>query len=149
MARIVSVRKWDTWTRGDVDKALYFCRRARVLKKPEQRRKDPLYLSPTQVMYLPPSHWSGQGAHACRWADLKQTVAGRRKKEEEVSGRRFGWKPEQNGVTKISFDRKDIMLLLRVWCFSLWYQHLAPHKTFTVIRSTNLPHYHQMKYIIF
>ena len=61
-----------------------------------------------QVMYLCPSHWSGQGAHSSRLANLKQIVTGRRGKEER--GSQEG-EQEQNGVTKISFDRKDIMLL--------------------------------------
>ena len=51
-AQIVSVGKWDTWTRGDLDKAPYFCRRVRVLKKRRQRRKDPPSLPLTQVIYL-------------------------------------------------------------------------------------------------
>ena len=78
-----------------------------MLKKHPQRRKDPPYLSLTQVMYLSPSHWSGQGTHSSQLANLKQIVTGRRGKEEGRSQP----KPEQNGVTKISFDRKDIMLL--------------------------------------
>ena len=54
-----------------------------MLKKLEQRRKDPLYLSLTQVMYLSPSHRSGQGAHSSPLANLKQIVTGRRGKEEQ------------------------------------------------------------------
>ena len=86
MARIVSVEKWDTWTRGDLDKALSFCRRAQVLKKCTPRRKDPPCLSLTRVMYLSPSHGSGQGAHSSWMADLKQTVTGRRRKEDWGGG---------------------------------------------------------------
>ena len=40
------------------------------------------YLSLTQVIYLSPSHWSGQGAHSSWLANLKQIVTGRRGKEE-------------------------------------------------------------------
>ena len=40
------------------------------------------YLSLTQVIYLSPSHWSGQGAHSSRLANLKQIVTGKRGKEE-------------------------------------------------------------------
>lgn len=71
------------------------------------------YLSLTQVMYLSPSHGSGQGAHSSRLANLEQIVTGKIGKEEGgLAGliqRRL--EPEQNGVTKISFDRKDTLLL--------------------------------------
>ena len=65
------------------------------------------YLSLMQVIYLSPSHWPGQGAHSSPLANLKHIVNGRRGKG--VGHRKA--KLEQNGVTKISFDRKDIMLL--------------------------------------
>lgn len=97
---------------GRSRQALYFCRRARVLKKRVQRSKDPPYLSLTQVMGLSPSHRSGQGAHSSRLANLKQIVTRRRGKGVGGCRRKaFQQKPEQNGVTKNSFDRKDIMLL--------------------------------------
>ena len=76
MARIVSVGKWDTWTWGDIDKDLYFCRRVRVLKKHVQRRKDPPYLSLTQVVYLSPPHWSSQGTHSSRLANWNKLLLG-------------------------------------------------------------------------
>ena len=57
-------------------------------------------------MHLSPSPGSGQGAHSSRLAHLKQTVTGRRGKEE---GACFQLKPERNGVTKSSSDRKDIV----------------------------------------
>ena len=41
----------------------------------------PPYLSLMKVVYLPPSHWSGQGAHSSQLANLKQVVTGRRGKE--------------------------------------------------------------------
>ena len=91
-ARIVSVGKWDTWTRGDLKKPLYFWRREQVLKKHLQRRKDPPYLSLRQVMYLSPPHWSGQGARSSRLANLKQIVTGRRGKDE--GGRRKVFQPK-------------------------------------------------------
>ena len=88
----VSVGKWDTWTQGDVDEALHFCRRARVLKKCVPRRKDTPYLSLEQVMMSPSSsHLSGQGAHSSQLANLKRIVTGRRRKEEGVAGGRFSW----------------------------------------------------------
>ena len=111
MAWIVGVKNCDTWTWGDLNKALYFCRRVQVLKKCAQRRKDPPYLSLVQVMYLSPSHWSGQGAHSSWLANLKQIVTGRRGKEERVCRRVSQPKPEQNGVTKTSFDGKGVILL--------------------------------------
>ena len=107
MARIISVEKWDTLTWGALDKGLYFCRRVQVLKKGTQRRKDPPYLCLTQVMYLSPSHWSGQGTHSSWLANLKQIVTGKRGKEAVGGRKAFA----QNGVTKISSDKKDIMLL--------------------------------------
>ena len=68
------------------------------------------YVSLTQVMQLSPSHWSGQGTHSSQLANLKQIVTGRRGKEEGGRRKVFQLKPEQNGVTKISFDRKDSTL---------------------------------------
>ena len=65
-----------------------------------------------QVMYLSPSHWSGQGAHSSRLANCNRLLLGEKvKRRGGVSQGVFQLKPEQNGVTKISFDRKDIMLL--------------------------------------
>ena len=63
------------------------------------------YLSLIQVLYLSPFHRSGQGAHSSQLANLKQIVTGRRGKE----GSHRKGKLEQNGVTKISFNRKDIV----------------------------------------
>ena len=56
-----------------------------MLKKHMQRRKDPPYLSLMQVMYLSLSHWSDQGVHSSRLANLKQIVTGGRGKEEGES----------------------------------------------------------------
>ena len=94
---------------GDLDKALYFCRRAQVLQKVRAQNKERTlsYLSLMQVMSLSPSHGSGQGAHSSWLANLKQIVTGRRGKEEGGCRKAF----QQNGVTKTSSDRKDIMLL--------------------------------------
>ena len=64
-------------------------------------------------MFLSPSHWSGQGAHSSRLANCDKLLLGEKvKRRGGVSQGVFQLKPEQNGVTKISFDRKDIMLLL-------------------------------------
>ena len=41
----------------------------------------PPHLSLTQVVYLSPSHWSGQGAHFSQLANLKQIVMGKRGEE--------------------------------------------------------------------
>ena len=41
MARIIRVEKGDTSTRGYLDRALYFCRRAQVLQKAPGGTKDP------------------------------------------------------------------------------------------------------------
>ena len=53
------------------------------------------YLSLTQVVHLSTSHWSRQGARSSQLANLKQIVTERGKKEHY-------------GVTKASFDRRDI-----------------------------------------
>ena len=57
------------------------------------------YLSLTQVMYLSPSHWSGQGAHSSWLANLKQIVTGRRGKGE-------GW-GSQEGETGEKWSNQD------------------------------------------
>ena len=88
LAQIVC-RKVRHMHTGDLDKALSFCRRARVLKKPLQRRRDPPYWSLAQATDLSPSRGSGQGANSSRLACLKQTVAGRSGKEEGVAGGRL------------------------------------------------------------
>ena len=80
-------------------------------QKVHAKKKRPYLFIPNALMYLFASHWSGQGAHSSRLANLKQIVTGRRGKEEGGHKKAFQLKPEQNGVTKISFDRKDIMLL--------------------------------------
>ena len=53
-----------------------FCRRAHVLRKREKKRPS---------LFIPNAgdpHGSGQGAHSSRLADLKQSVSGRKGKEE-------------------------------------------------------------------
>ena len=70
-----SVLENETHEHGEISTRL-FCRRAWVLKKHAQRRKDPPYLFLMQVMYLSPFHWSGQGTHSSRLANLKQIVTG-------------------------------------------------------------------------
>ena len=89
LAQVIRVGKWDTWIRGDLDKALYFCRRAGVLKTHAQRRKDPPYLSLTQVMYLSPSHWSGQGARPSWLASWNKLLLGEDEKRRGLQGGRF------------------------------------------------------------
>ena len=77
-----------------------------VTPKAHAKKKRPPCLSLTQVMYLSTSHGSRQGSRCSLLAGVgggRWGGGGRRKV--------FHPKPEQNGVTKISFDRKDIMLL--------------------------------------
>ena len=76
------------------------------------KKKRPSHVSLTQGMYLSPSHGSGQGGHSSRLANLKQSVLGRRGKEEGGRRKVFLPKLEQNGVTKIAFGGKDLVLLL-------------------------------------
>lgn len=63
------------------------------------------YLSLMQAGYLSPSHWLGQGAHSSQLIWNKQLLGG--------EGKRRGaggcqMKQEQSGVTKTSFDKKEI-----------------------------------------
>ena len=89
-------------------KKLFFFSRQGSLLLQKGARKDPPYLSLTQLMNLSPPHWSGQGAHSFQLANLKQIVTGRRGTGGSEEGGPV--KPEQNGVSKISFDRKDMLL---------------------------------------
>ena len=67
--------------------------------RPEQRTLP--YLSLTQVMYLSPSHWSGQGAHSSLLANLKQIVTGRRGKREGQGS--------QEGKTGAKWSNQDFL----------------------------------------
>ena len=64
-----------------------------------------------QVIYLSPSHRSNQGTHSCQLANLKQIFTGKLGKEEGGCRKAFQLKLQQKGITKVYFDRKDIMLL--------------------------------------
>ena len=87
----MSVLENETHEHGEISTRLFTCAGGRGgSKRPVQRRKDPPYLSLTQVTYLSPSHGSGQGTHSSRFTNLKQTVAERRGKEEGVAGRHCG-----------------------------------------------------------
>ena len=109
-ARMVSVGKWDTRTRGDLDKALPSAGGRRCSKGPCKEERT-LPIDPNAGEGPVPFPWVGSGrtffsvgsfgAHWC-W-----------EKRERGGGcrRAFQLKPEQNGGTEISFDRKDIMLL--------------------------------------
>ena len=94
--------------RRNLDKALYFSRRAQVLQKACALNKGPSlpYLSLMQVIYMSPSHWSGQGAHSSWLANWNKLLLGKEVKRKGVAGA-FQQKLDQNGVTKISFDTKD------------------------------------------
>ena len=105
-----SVSKNKTREHGEISTRLFTSAEGRRCPKSEQRRKDPPCVSPAQVMSLSPSQGSGQGPHSSQLANLKQIVTERRG-GGEVRRKVFQPKLEQNGVTKISFDRKDIMLL--------------------------------------
>ena len=72
----------ETHDHGEISTRLFASAEGRRHSKRVQRRKDPPYVSLTQVMYLPPSHWSDQGTHSSQLANLKQIVTGRRRKEE-------------------------------------------------------------------
>ena len=52
--------------------------------------------------------WVGQFETNCYWEKRER---GGGWQEGGSAGRWFSQKPEQNGVTKMSFDKKDIMLL--------------------------------------
>ena len=55
LARAIRVGKCDPWAGRHLDKALYLCRRARVLQKARAEQRTLPCLSPRQVMYLSPS----------------------------------------------------------------------------------------------
>ena len=93
----------ETHEHGEISTRLFTSAEGQVLKKCMQRRKDPPYLSLRQAMYLSPSHWSG-------WL-IRNKATGRRGKEGGVRRKAFQPKLEQNGLTQMSFDRRDIMLL--------------------------------------
>ena len=101
-------------------KALYLCKRVRVLKKHAQRKDSP-YLSLMQVMYLSPSHWSGQVTHSSWLANLKEIVTGRRGKGEVwVAGRCFS----QN---QSKMEQPRFPLIEKTLCyFPQWYPGLGP-----------------------
>ena len=61
---------------------------------------------------------------------MKQIVTGRRGKEEAGCRKAFQSKLEQNGVTKISFDRKDIMLLSTIPPFHFFLSNIPFFKLF-------------------
>ena len=111
---------------GRSRQALYFCRRARVLKKRVQRSKDSPYLSLTQVMGLSPSHPSGQGAHSSLLANLKQIVTGRRGKGEGVAGGRLrcNWSKAES---------PRFPLIEKTSCYFPRYQHSTKTKQRTRI----------------
>ena len=75
-----------------------------------RKKTEPPYLSLTQVVYLFPSHWSGQGAHSSHillgWLIWNKLFLG--KGGERGGGKVSQTKQKQNGVTKTSFARKDI-----------------------------------------
>ena len=83
-----------------------------MLKKHAQRRKDPPYLSLTQVIYLPLPIGQVRAHILPGW--LIETNCGKEVNKKRVAGA-FRPKPAKNGVTKISFDRKDVALLSTSW----------------------------------
>ena len=95
-------------TGGSWQGSLLLQKGANAEKALSKKEDPPPHLSLTQVVYLPPSHWSGQGTHSSQSATLKQIVTGRREKGARGQRRVSQTKQEQNGVTKASFDRKDI-----------------------------------------
>ena len=70
-----SVSESETHEHGKISTRL-FCRRARVLQKHTRRGKDPPYLPLMQVMYLSPSHWSGQASPSARLANWNKLLLG-------------------------------------------------------------------------
>ena len=113
LAWVISVGKWDTWTRGELNKSLYFCRRARILQKAQAKKKIPSLFIPNAGEGPVPFPWVRSGAHSSQLANWNNCCW---EKRERRGGHRraFQPKPEQIRVTKISFDRKDIILLSTV-----------------------------------
>ena len=79
------------------------------------------YLSLMQVIYLSPSHWSGQGAHSSWLANWKKLLLQKEVKRKGVSGGSSA-KTRAKWSNKISFDRKDIMLLSTISPFHFFNQ---------------------------
>ena len=82
-------------------------------KKCTRQTKDPPLFLPNAGDAPVPFPWVRSGRTFFPVGSLKQIVAGKRGKQE--GGRRgISAETEQNGVAKISFDTKDIMLLSTV-----------------------------------
>ena len=77
------------------------------------RTKDPPLFIPKAGDVPVPFHGSGQGTPSSWSADRNKLLLGEEGKRKGVEGgrRAFQPKPEPNGVTKISFDRRDMMSL--------------------------------------
>lgn len=101
-----SVSESETHELGAISTRLFTSAEGRGSSESTQRRQDPPSLSLRQVVYLSPSHESGQGAHSSGLAHWKHVVPGRR--GDEGDGEGCPRKQEQNGVARTSFDGKDL-----------------------------------------
>ena len=78
-----SVLKNETHEHGEISTRLFTSVEGCGTPKSTHTEQRTLpYLSLIKVIYLSPSHWSGQGAHSSWLANLKQIVTGKRGKEE-------------------------------------------------------------------
>ena len=93
-AQIISVEKMRYKNMGRSRQgSLLLQKCADTPKSPHTKQKTLPYLSLMQVIYLSPSHRSGQGTQYSQLANLKEIITGRREKEEgDVAGRQTGAK---------------------------------------------------------
>ena len=99
----------ETREHGEVATRLFASAEGPDAQRAPAKKKSPSLFIPKAGDVTAPRHGPGQGAHSSPLANLKRIVTGRRGKGG--AARHFSQNGEQNAVTKISFDRQDIMLL--------------------------------------
>ena len=111
-----SVSKSETRGQGEISTRRLSAEGRRASEKRARPTKDPPLFIPhagAGLMDLSPSHGSGQGAHSSRLAHGNKLLLGKAGKRKGVAGA-FQPKAEPHGVTKLSFHRRDMMLLSTV-----------------------------------
>ena len=100
-----SVSEHETHGQGEISTRLFASAEGHgSSKKHVCRTKDPPLFVPNAGDVPVPFPWVRSGHTFFPVGSLKQIVLGRRGKEEGGCRKAFWLKPEQNGVTKISFD---------------------------------------------
>ena len=93
-------------------------------KKCVRRTKNPPYLSLTQVMYLSPSHGSGQGAHSSRLANWNKLLLGKEVKRKGVAGA-FQLKPEQMELPRFPLIERTLCYFPQHHQLRFWHCHCS------------------------